>query len=275
LERIDKLVLVTGGFDPLHSGHIDYFKSAKQLGDKLIVGLNSDEWLTRKKGRPFMPFKERVAIIKELSMVDDIIAFDDADDTSCGAIYKTMATRTYNTLIFANGGDRQQGNVPEESIYGDKAQFVYGVGGTNKKNSSSWILEDWKAPKTRRVWGWYRVLDDNIGYKVKELVIAPNSSLSMQRHFYRAEHWYVLKGHCALRTEGVAGVQKVKLSSNQTYSIDAEVWHQAINETNKDCHILEVQYGSKCIEDDIERKYGGSYTTEEIVEATKNILDNK
>ena len=60
-----KYILVTGGFDPLHSGHIEYFKAAKNLGHKLIVGLNSDEWLTRKKGRSFLPFEERAAIIKE------------------------------------------------------------------------------------------------------------------------------------------------------------------------------------------------------------------
>jgi len=66
----DRVVLVTGGFDPLHSGHIEYFKEAKKLGSKLIVGLNSDEWLTRKKGRPFMPIEERAAIIKELAVVD-------------------------------------------------------------------------------------------------------------------------------------------------------------------------------------------------------------
>ena len=60
------IVLVTGGFDPLHSGHIEYFKAAKELGDHLVVGVNSDEWLTRKKGRPFMSFDERCAIIKEL-----------------------------------------------------------------------------------------------------------------------------------------------------------------------------------------------------------------
>ena len=59
-----KIVLATGGFDPLHSGHISYLKSARELGDKLIVGLNSDDWLTRKKGRPFMPYKERAAIVE-------------------------------------------------------------------------------------------------------------------------------------------------------------------------------------------------------------------
>ena len=58
-----KIVLVTGGFDPIHSGHISYFKEAAKLGDWLVVGINSDEWLTRKKGKPFMPFGERETII--------------------------------------------------------------------------------------------------------------------------------------------------------------------------------------------------------------------
>ena len=66
---VEKYVLVTGGFDPLHSGHIAYFKEAKKLGTKLIVGLNSDDWLARKKGRPFMPFSERLSIIKEMKIV--------------------------------------------------------------------------------------------------------------------------------------------------------------------------------------------------------------
>ena len=73
-------VLVTGGFDPLHSGHIDYFTAAKMLGDKLIVGVNSDEWLARKKGHSFMPIGERTSIIQSLQVVDKVIWFDDSDD---------------------------------------------------------------------------------------------------------------------------------------------------------------------------------------------------
>lgn len=68
------IVLVTGGFDPLHSGHIEYFKAAKELGDELVIGLNSDEWLTRKKGRPFMTFKDRCAIINSLEVVDRVLS---------------------------------------------------------------------------------------------------------------------------------------------------------------------------------------------------------
>ena len=66
---MERIVLVTGGFDPLHSGHIDFFNEAKKLGDKLVVGVNSDEWLTRKKGRPFMPFQERLKIVQNLSLI--------------------------------------------------------------------------------------------------------------------------------------------------------------------------------------------------------------
>lgn len=75
-----KIVIVTGGFDPIHSGHIEYFKAAKELGHVLVVGLNSDEWLRRKKGKEFMPWHERAEIIRNLKMVDYVISFDDSED---------------------------------------------------------------------------------------------------------------------------------------------------------------------------------------------------
>jgi cytidyltransferase-like protein len=252
-----KVVLVTGGFDPLHSGHISYFEEAKKLGDKLVVGLNSDEWLTRKKGLPFMPLKERKTIIQNLKMVDEVITWDDSDNTACGAIFKLKLRKSGNQIIFCNGGDRTEKNIPEMEVYKDNGEisFVFGVGGTDKKNSSSWILEEYKYPKTKRNWGWYRVLDNQPGYKVKELVIDPKSSLSMQRHFKRAEHWYVLKGECIVVTDGPAGIQEVILPATNTgYQIGKEIWHKGINEKDVPCHILEVQYGDECVEADIERK---------------------
>ena len=81
-----KIVLVTGGFDPVHSGHLAYFKAARTLGDWLVVGLNSDAWLTRKKGRPFMPIQERLALVGNLGMVDEVIVYNDDDGSSCDAI---------------------------------------------------------------------------------------------------------------------------------------------------------------------------------------------
>ena len=272
MARKQKIVLVTGGFDPLHSGHIAFFQEAKKLGDKLIVGINSDAWLTRKKGQAFMSFSERKTIIENLGMVDDILSFDDSDDTASGAIYKLMATAGYGKhIIFANGGDRNEENTPEYNTYQDDIEFVYGVGGDYKINSSSTLLENWKQPKVKRNWGWYRVLQDRNGYKIKELVINPNSSLSMQKHFKRAEHWYVLKGVCHLKVDTGENIEEHELTPNKSFTIDKEIWHQGQNKLNAYCHILEIQHGDECVEEDIERRYGGGYTVDEILEAMDDL----
>ena len=102
---MSKIVLVTGGFDPIHSGHISYLTQAKALGNRLVVGLNSDEWLSRKKGKAFLPYKERVAIVEALKVVDWIVEFDDSDDSAINAIDKILSD-TMDTVVFANGGDR-------------------------------------------------------------------------------------------------------------------------------------------------------------------------
>ena len=137
------IVVVTGGFDPLHSGHIVYFEDAKKLGDKLIVGINSDEWLVNKKGRPFMPLSERSEIIKNLTVVDEVITFDDQDNSASDAIRNVLEKYPNNKILFANGGDRTSGNILEMDAFKDQTniEFVFGIGGDFKKNSSSWILE--------------------------------------------------------------------------------------------------------------------------------------
>ena len=111
------LALVTGGFDPLHSGHIAYFNAAKELGDSLCVAVNSNDWLIRKKGKYFMTAPERISIIKELRMVDICIEFNDKDDTANDAI--KMALEVYDDIIFANGGDRGNTNTPEYEEFKD------------------------------------------------------------------------------------------------------------------------------------------------------------
>jgi len=253
---MSKVVLVTGGFDPLHSGHIEYFKAARELGDHLVVGINSDDWLTRKKGRPFMPFEERAAIVKELACVDEVIGFNDSDDTANHAIMQVLSTKGSQwKVVFANGGDRTRINIPEMA-YTD-VEFVFGVGGENKMNSSSWILDEWKTQKTERDWGYWRVLDDKPkkGYKVKELVIYPGKSLSDQRHFKRSEEWKILEGVVKMDTEYNGLQDSLHLKpSTMTYTIAKEVWHKASNPGDVNAHILEVQWGSECIEEDIERR---------------------
>ena len=140
---ITRVVLCTGGFDPLHSGHIEYFRAAKQLGSILVVGVNSDAWLTRKKGRPFMLSKDRVAVIENLRMVDHCILFNDDDDTAIEAIKNAQLLYPNSQIVFANGGDRNKENIPEKSVQG--IEFAFGIGGSIKLNSSSELLDRWKT----------------------------------------------------------------------------------------------------------------------------------
>ena len=136
-----KVSLVTGGFDPIHSGHLRYFERAKDLSGYLVVGINTNEWLTRKKGQYFLPWVERADIISHLDMVDAVITVPDDDKGSaCGAIAKCLEIS--EQVIFCNGGDRIKSNIPEVMGYSDdpRVYFKYGIGGEEKENSSSWIL---------------------------------------------------------------------------------------------------------------------------------------
>jgi cytidyltransferase-like protein len=249
-----KIVIVTGGFDPIHSGHIEYFKAARALGDILVVGINSDEWLIRKKGRPFMPWAERNTIVSNLDPVNATFMFDDSDGSAVNAIRNIKELYPGEQIIFANGGDRTATNIPEMVF--DDVEFVFGVGGEDKKNSSSWILEDWKAPKTYRDWGYYRVLHEVPGMKVKELTVNPGCSLSMQRHQNRAEYWIVSEGSAVVNSQMSNGyvLPAVALTPHDEYKVPIREWHQLTNPFDSPVKVVEIQYGDQCIEEDIERK---------------------
>jgi len=254
-----KIVVATGGFDPVHSGHIAYLKHARALGDILIVGVNSDDWLTRKKGYPFMPGTERVAIIEELACVDHCVLFDDSDNSAIEAIRNAQLMYPDSQIIFSNGGDRTINNIPEQEAFKDDTtvEFVFGVGGAFKMNSSSWILQEWKSPKNVRPWGYYRVLHEVPGLKVKELTVVPGKKLSMQKHRYRNEFWIVSSGTAGLASlDNLASseVSGLILKEHQTTTIFKEQWHQLVNTTEHPVKIVEIQYGEKCDEDDIERQ---------------------
>ena len=141
-----KIVLATGGFDPIHSGHINYFEFSKKLGDYLVIGLNSDNWLIRKKGKFLLPFNERKIIIQSLRMVNEVISFNDEDGTAIKAIKKLLEKYPKRLIIFANGGDRGKDNIPEYDFFqkNELVSFDFGVGGEHKLNSSSWILKKWE-----------------------------------------------------------------------------------------------------------------------------------
>lgn len=253
--NIKKIVLCTGGFDPVHSGHIAYLKKAKQLGDMLIVGLNSDEWLERKKGRAFMTWNERLCVVNNLSMVDEVYTFDDEDGSARHFIQQVRAHYPDAKLIFANGGDRTKENIPEMDIVDTNLEFVFGIGGSNKLNSSSDILKRWMSVEVTRSWGSYTVLNEVPGAKVKTLTIMPGQTLSMQRHQLRNEYWMVTSGMCMINMAlpgDVSNPPKI-LGKYDEWRVPINTWHQLTNPFTKPCTIVEIQYGERCTEDDIER----------------------
>jgi cytidyltransferase-like protein len=254
---MNTIVIVSGGFDPVHSGHIRLIKEARLLGDMLIVGINSDEWLARKKGRAFMPWTERLCVLNNLSMVDEVYTFDDDDGTACHLLQQVRAHYPTARIIFANGGDRTDKNIPEMSFQDDNIKFVFGIGGFDKSNSSSWILQEWKAPKTERAWGYYRVLHEaGAEVKVKELTVEPGKSLSMQRHQSRAEHWFVSEGTATVYTINRKSDAELlgEFTKHQHIHINRQEWHQLCNETDQPLRVVEIQYGTRCEEQDIERR---------------------
>ena len=256
--RPSKISLVSGGFDPLHSGHISLIHGAKNLTGFVVVAINSDEWLQRKKGRSFMPIDERRLIIDNLKHVSNVIEFDDSDDTATDAIIKCKQMYPKSAIVFCNGGDRTPTNVPEGAIPG--VELAFNVGGDSKLNSSSLLLEDYKYPKTDRPWGYYRVLfkygevDNEV--KVKELTVNPYAHLSMQRHERRKEFWFISEGEASIYTLNVSSDMDLHcvLKLHKTCHIQANQWHMLRNETDRPLRVIEIQYGTQCVESDIERK---------------------
>ena len=151
------IIVLSGGFDPVHKGHLRMFREASNLGHQVIVGLNSDEWLTRKKGKPFMKFEERKEILEGFKYVNQVLPFDDSDDTASDLIKRVYSLYTndvfdhkysdtehigmmdYYQMYFANGGDRGKNNVPEVPVCKELGVvMLWGVGG-GKIQSSSWL----------------------------------------------------------------------------------------------------------------------------------------
>ena len=131
----EKIVCVSGYFDPIHIGHIEYFKQSKKIGTKLLVIVNNDNQATLKKGKPFMPMEERIQIIKELRCVDYVVPSIDEDRTVC----KTIELLEPRPHFFCNGGDQNNNTIPETDIC-NKLGIELRDGFGEKVQSSSWLI---------------------------------------------------------------------------------------------------------------------------------------
>lgn len=209
-------MMISGGFDPIHKGHIRYIQGAQRHGD-VFVALNSDDWLRRKKGYVFMCWEERAEILQALGL--QVLSVDDQDGTVCQAIKK------YRPDAFAKGGDRGLTNTPEVTLCHKLGiELLWDVGG-GKVSSSSELVS--------RQWGFYEVLHES-DFKVKILTLNPGGKTSLQRHAKRNEHW-------------------VFPQTNEYQFIPVGETHQLVNQTDRPIRVVEIQTGSYFGEDDIER----------------------
>lgn len=136
-----KIVAISGGFDPIHIGHVRMIQDARKLGN-VIVFLNTDDWLKRKKGYEFMSWDERAEILLGMKGVKEVYSAMDDDNTVCEAL------KFYKPDVFANGGDRKIGKVPEYQVCEDLGiEMEFGVGGDDKPQSSSWLVDNVKYKK--------------------------------------------------------------------------------------------------------------------------------
>lgn len=212
-----KRIAISGGFDPIHPGHIAMIEDAMKYGEVHII-VNSDEWLIRKKGFFFQPWIDRKKILE--AYTPHVHHVDDTDGTVCEAL------RRIKPDYFGNGGDRGKTNTPELNVcmeIGIEPVFELGGG----KYSSSSALNAKQRVMTR--WGWYDVILDMHKLKVKMLHVEPGKTLSLQRHQDRSEFFFMPTGEIRINLPGV--------------------WHTLKAPDDAPLEVLEVQTGDSHEED--------------------------
>ena len=244
--------LVSGGFDPVHLGHLELIKGAKLIAEKVIVLLNSDKWLKRKKGKPFMNEKQRTEILLEFSSVDEVIVQDDDNDDSSNIAIENFSIKHPNKKIcYCNGGDRNQiKEILEGKICKELGMDLkFGVGGNNKIESSSNLTKNYLADVEMRPWGQFHVIAKGQGYQVKEIIVNQNSRQSLQKHEYRSECWQIINGRCQIQL----GKEVMQLSKGENIFIPQGIFHRVENIADNELIFVEIQIGDRIEEEDIIR----------------------
>jgi len=191
-----KIIAVSGAFDPLHPGHIAMFEAAASYGELHII-LNSDDWLARKKGFYFQPFDDRKKILEAFTPY--VHTVHDADGSVCAALQELKPD------YFGNGGDRTVKNTPEQDLCESLGiEMIFNLGG-GKYNSST-AVNGRNRVLTR--WGRYDVILDMPNLKVKMLHVDPGKELSLQRHTTRSEFFFMPNGEVRVNLPGVWHVLK-------------------------------------------------------------------
>ena len=236
-------VAVSGGFDPLHIGHVRMFKQAKAYGDVLIVIVNNDNWLRDKKGFVFMPQRERVEMLRALPFVDEVVLTGHKKGDPDRSV--SRALERVRPHVFANGGDRFKSNVPEVAVCKRLGiEMVFNIGEGGKVQSSSWMVRDVSRNFLRSVrpWGEFYGWDEGPEWKLKTLYIKPGKRLSLQYHRHRAELWVLVKGDATATIEANGKTHKAKLINGQLFAVPAHAMHRL--ESKRGATIVEIALGA-------------------------------
>ena len=237
-------VAVSGGFDPLHIGHVRMFKEARKLGDKLVVIMNNDNWLRAKKGFAFMPQKERGEIIRMFPFVDKVVFTDHKKDDADMSVVRTL--KKLKPAIFANGGDRKPAGDPIPEVVLCKKlgiKVIYNVGKGGKVQSSSWMINAARRPasKTVRPWGEYYGWDSGKGWNLKTIYLKARMRVSLQYHHHREEWWLLVSGDAQATTGRGKDSQTVELKRGEVFHVEKKQIHRLSSKLGGT--VVEVAYG--------------------------------
>ena len=254
MEQKDSLkwVAVSGGFDPLHIGHVRLFKEARTLGDKLVVIVNNDAWLRDKKGFAFMPQKERAELISSFPFVDKVVITKDKPGGKNLGVREALAR--LKPAVFANGGDRKrEKDIPEAGVcrkYG--ITLIFNVGRGGKVQSSSWMINAARRPASRSVrpWGEYYGWDSGKRWNLKTIYIKPRMRLSLQYHNSREEWWLLVGGDATATVREGKATRTVLLRKGEVFRVRRKQVHRI--SSRRGGVVVEVAYG-KFDESDIVR----------------------
>lgn len=240
------VVAVSGGFDPLHIGHIRLLKEAKKLGEKLVVIVNNDHWLLDKKGYVFMNEKERKEIISAFSFVDEVIISSHKRNDTDRSVSKELAALRPD--IFANGGDRNEKDAADKnsSLYADiktckryGINIMFNVGRGGKLQSSSQLTSALctKGITTKRPWGSMTLYAQGENFWLKTISVAAGRRLSLQKHKKRGELWMCIEGE----VYAIIGGKKTILRPFETVSFSKGTPHRLGSERGGT--IVEIGFG--------------------------------